>query len=354
MAVKKIENKELLMCRGANVEELRCTGMKSIDEFSNSWSYLNVIDKKIKGKDCKFENVKKLPYCKNCNTALYQRYRDEKFTAEEALYYVCSMNNTPFIAEKVQQTFDFVTSEAKRGAKVSNIFGTYYNILLRETSKHHLWQDFSCTDIDYKDIATHIEKRDVTKKEMEQLELDWGKQSDIEDYALLDYWFDELTGDKPLEKVEELSYRDLCLARLSKRKIEQFNPELKTKDGESQDITKKQTQITSIQARINSLMKMLKIDNFEEKKQQTIIERMLETRINEQEKYKPAMFYEGKKENEDYFGRSKYFHDHIYRPIMNQFANNKLYDIVPKETDDLSDEEYEDKMLNKKFNESEE
>ena len=39
---------------------------------------------------------------------------------------------------------------------------------------------------------------------------------------------------------------------------------------------------------------------------------------------------------------------------MNQFATNKLYDIIPKETDDLTDEEYEDKMLNKKFNNNEE
>ena len=344
MAIKKIENKELLMCRGANVEELRCTGMKSIDEFSNSWSYLNVIDKKIKGKDGKFENVKKLPYCKNCNTATYQRYRDEKFTAEEALYYVCSMNNTPFIAEKVQQTFDFVTSEAKRGAKVTNIFGTYYNILARETSKHHLWQDFSCTDIDYKDIASHIEKRDIQKKDYEQLELDWGKQSDIENYSLLDYWLEELLEGRTVTKAEELLYRDLCLARLSKRKLEQYNPDTK---GENEDVTKVQTQI-------NNLMKLLKIDNFQEKKQESLVERMLESRIAMVEKEKPAFHYNDLKKNEDFLGRGKYFYDHIYRPFKNVLKGSKLYNIIPDEEDDKTTEEYEQEMVDGKDMESEE
>lgn len=338
MAVKKIENKELLICRGANVEELRCTGMKPIDEFSNSWSYLNVIDKKIKGKDGKFENVKKLPYCKSCNTAMYQKYRDEKFTAEEALYYVCSMNNVPFIAEKVQQTFDFVTSEAKRGAKVSNMFGTYYNILARETSKHHLWQDFSCTDIDYKDIATHIEKRDIQKKDYEQLELDWGKQSDIENYSLLDYWLEELLDGRTVTKAEELLYRDLCLARLSKRKLEQYNPDTK---GENEDVTKVQTQI-------NNLMKLLKIDNFQEKKQESLVERMLESRIAMVEKEKPAFHYQDLKKNEDFLGRGKYFYDHIYRPFKNVLKGSKLYNIIPDEEDDKTTEEYENEMLNVK------
>ena len=293
MAVKKIENKDLILCRGANVEELKCIGMKSIDEFSNSWSYLNVIDKKIKGKDGKFENIKKLPYCKSCNDAHYKRYRDLGMSPEESLFYICQLNNIPFIAEKVESTFAYVTSEAKRGSRVTNIFGYYYSILAKETSKHHLWQDFSCTDIDYKDIATHIEKRDIQKKDVEQLELDWGKQSDIENYALLDYWFEELLEGRTVTKAEELLYRDLCLARLSKRKIEQYNPDSKC---ENEDVSKVQTQI-------NNLMKLLKLDNFQEKKQESLVERMLESRIAIIEKEKPAFHYDDLKKNEDFLDR---------------------------------------------------
>lgn len=339
MAIKKIENKDLILCRGANVEELHCTGMISIDEFSNSWSYLNIIDKKVKGKDGKFINLNKLPYCKKCNDAHYKRFRDLKMSPEEALFYVCSLNNVPFIAEKVQSTFDFVASEAKRGAMVKNIFGTYYNFLARETSKHHLWEDFSCTDIDYKDIATHIEKRDIQKKDVEQLELDWGKQPDIEDYSLLDYWFEELIEDRTVTKAEELLYRDLCLARLAKRKIEQYNPDSKS---DSKD------DVSKVQAQINNLMKLLKIDNFQEKKQESLVERMLESRIAILEKEKPAFHYEDLKKNEDFLGRGKYFYDHIYRPFKNVLKGSKLYNIIPDEEDDKTTDEYESEMLNVK------
>ena len=346
MAVKKIENKDLILCRGANVEELHCTGMISIDEFSNSWSYLNIMDKKVKGKDGKFVNLKKLPYCKKCNDAHYKRFRDLKMSPEEALFYVCSLNNVPFIAEKVEATFSYVTSEAKRGAKVSSIWGYYYSLLSRETSKHHLWQDFSCTDIDYKDIATHIEKRDIQKKDVEQLELDWGKQSNLDDYALLDYWFDELTGEKALTKAEELSYRDLCLARLSKRKIEQYNPD--SKDGAKED-----NDVAKVQKQIIDLMKLLRIDNFSENKEKTIVERMLESRINDLEKHDPAQYYDDLKRNADFCGRSKYFYDHIYRPFKNVFTGSRLYKITPEDEDTMIDEDYEKLMAKEKIKKEE-
>jgi hypothetical protein len=251
------------------------------------------------------------------------------------------MANVPFIAEKVEKTFDYVSSEAKRGARVTNIFGSYYNFLARETSKHHLWQDFSYTDIDYKDIASHIEKRDIQKKDVEQLELDWGKQPSLDDYALLDYWFDELTGDKTLSKAEELSYRDLCLARLTKRKIEQYNPNATTKQDENSDVAKVQKQIID-------LMKLLKIDNFSENKEQTIVERMLESRINDLEKHDPAQYYDDLKKNSDFCGRSKYFYDHIYRPFKNVFTGSRLYKITPEEEDVMIDEDYEKLMAKEK------
>lgn len=351
MAVKTIKKKGLMYCRGRGVEGLDCNIEKDLDLFYDSWSPFNMYD--AKSENGKPISVCKLPYCKECCSKILTKYKKEGHGLEGALYLTSAINNLPYIAEKVEATFDHVTNEAKRGSNVTNIFGTYYSKLKIETSKHHLWKDFSMTDIDYKDIATHIEKRDIQKKDMEQLELDWGKQKDLEDYALLDYWFDSLTGNKPLSTIEELTYRDLCIAMLTKRKLEQYNIDIK-KDANNQDIAKIQTQINSTQTRITNLMKTLKIDNFEEKKEQTIVERMLESKIAIQEKEKPTMYYEGKKENEDYLGKSKYFHDHIYRPILNQFAVNKMYDITPKDSDVLTDEDYEDKMLHEKFNETEE
>lgn len=343
MAVKKIENKDLMDCAGKNVEFLQCNVPKPMEDFYDSWSPYNITNiKKLNKKTNKQEFVCKTKFCKSCLNKIYSKYKEETKSSEFALFLTCQQANIPFIAEKVEATFNFVASEAKRGARVTNIFGTYYNFLARETSKHHLWQDFSCTDIDYKDIATHIEKRDIQKKDVEQLELDWGKQPSLDDYALLDYWFDELTGDKALSKAEELSYRDLCLARLTKRKIEQYNPNATTKQDENSDVAKVQKQIID-------LMKLLKIDNFSENKEQTIVERMLESRINDLEKHDPAQYYDNLKKNADFCGRSKYFYDHIYRPFKNVFTGSRLYKITPEEEDALIDEDYEKLMAKEKL-----
>ena len=315
MAVKKIESKDLILCRGANVEELKCIGMKSIDEFSNSWSYLNVIDKKIKGKDGKFENIKKLSYCKSCNDAHYKRYRDLGMSPEESLFYVCQLNNVPFIAEKVEATFAFVSSEAKRGAVVKNIFGTYYNFLARETSKHHLWQDFSCTDIDYKDIATKIEHYEVAKQEVEQLEIDWGKQDDPKDYAMLQETFDRYTrGVEFVNSQQEDLYRDLCRDRLILRKIN---------DGRySGDET-----IDKVQTRISKTMATLKVDDFESNKPKTSSEQSFFAKIAQIEQTKPADLYKEPKKYADFNKFKKYEKDLVLRPLLNTLCGHRDFDI---------------------------
>lgn len=338
MATKKIENKELMFCRGRNVDFLMCNIQRPTSDFSDSWSPYNVTEfRKINKKTKKQEIIKKLPYCKDCNNKIYKKYRDDGMGVEEALFYVCQLNNVPYIGEKVKTTLDFISSEAKRGAIVKNIFGVYYSNLLKEKSKHNLWLDFSYTDVDYNDIMSNIEIRDVQKKDFEQLELDWGKQENTEDYSLLDYWFNELVGDKEMDAPEELSYRDLCLARLAKRKAEQYNPE-----GDNS------ANIQQIQKQINDLMKLLKIDNFEEKKRETIVERMLEKRIEIVEKEQPAFYYKDLKKNEDFLGRGKYFHDYVFRPFKNVFKHAKEYNTISKENDSKTNEEYEEEMLSGK------
>lgn len=328
MAVKKIENKELLICRGANVEELRCTGMKPIDEFSNSWSYLNVIDKKIKGKDGKFENVKKLPYCKSCNTAMYQKYRDEKFTAEEALYYVCSMNNVPFIAEKVQQTFDFVTSEAKRGAKVSNIFGTYYNILARETSKHHLWQDFSCTDIDYKDIATKIEYHEVAKRDIENLELTWGKQ-EPKDYAILTETFVQDTKGIEFENpTQEYLYRQLSLAKLRKRKILDSSL-LSNKDSD-------QTEINKVNDEIFKIMDKLKVADFDSNKPKTFADKTMFNKLLMIDEQNVKDVYNEPTKHFDHNKFIKYQEESTFRPLGAMLVGSSDFNITLEDIEEYN------------------
>lgn len=342
MPTRPIKKKGLMMCRGRDVEFLECNVLKDTNDFYDSWSPFNIFD--AKAFNNKAIKMQKVPFCKDCINKLMTKYMSEGHSIEGALYLVCALNNTPYIAEKVKKTFEFVESESKRGSMVKNIFGVYYNGLSKEKSKHHLWLDFSSTDIDYKDIASKIEKLEIQKGDIQQLELDWGKQAELEDYSLLDYWFEELVEDRIVSKGEELLYRDLCLARLKKRKIEQYNPNSEKEVNDN---------ISKIQTQINGLMKLLKIDNFQEKKQESIVERILESRIAIIERTKPAYHFRDLKKNEDFLGRGKYFYDHIYRAFKNVLTGSKLYNIVPDEEDDRNDEDYEKEMLNEEFREIE-
>lgn len=313
MAVKKIEYKELMDCAGKNVEFLQCNISKPLSDFFDSWSPYNITNiKKLNKKTNKQEYLYKTKYCKDCLGKIYARYKEEFGTAEKALFYTCQMANIPFIAEKVEATFNYVSSEAKRGAIVKNIFGTYYSNLLKETSKHHLWQDFSCTDIDYKDIASHIEKRDITKKEMERFELDWGKQNEVEDYEFLEYRYNIYTKDIPLTASQETLYRKLCICELSARKKEEL--------GESTNDETKQ---------ILTFMKTLKIDNFNERKEKSDFDLLFERQIWEMENFEPCEvvdldMYKDMCNIESDWGRE------IKRSVQNLIAGSKDYPTIEK------------------------
>lgn len=307
----KIKKKGLMSCRGRHVDGLMCNIEKDLDSFYDSWSPFNVFDAKSEaGRPIK---VEKLPFCSSCCDAMYKKWKEESKSPEFALYMCCSMNNIPFLAEKVEATFAFVTSEAKRGAKVSNIFGTYYRILSRESSKHHLWKDFSCSDIGFADVATHIEKRDVTKKEMERFELDWGKQDSVEDYEFLEYRYDVYTKGKVITPAQETLYRQLCLVELSKRRKELIKDSTK----EEQDM-------------ILKLMERLKISNFNEQKDKSEIDRILEKQIWEIENTEPCELVD-KKEYEDFLDINKNWGKHILRAVKNLVAGTKDYPDISKD-----------------------
>lgn len=314
MAVKKIENKDLMDCDGKNVEFLQCNNPIPMSDFYDSWSPFNVTNfKKLNKKTNKQELICKTRYCKSCLNKIYSHYKDIYKDSEKALFYTCQMANVPFIAEKVEKTFDYVSSEAKRGVRVTNIFGSYYNFLARETSKHHLWQDFSYTDIDYKDIASHIEKRDVTKKEMERFELDWGKQEEVEDYEFLEYRYDVYTHGKEITPAQETLYRQLCLVELSKRRKELIK-----------DSTKEEQEM------ILKLMDKLKISNFNEQKDKSEIDKILEKQIWEIENTEPCELVD-KKEYEDFLDINKNWGKHILRAMKNLVAGTKDYPDVTKD-----------------------
>ena len=312
MATKKIQKKGLMECRGRNIEFLQCNVPKDLELFYDSWSPLNIYDAKSDlGRPIK---VNKIGFCKDCVEKLYQKYRKEGHSAEGSLYMLSALTNTPYIGEKVRETFDFVTKETKnKGAKIEKIFGIYHRILARETSKHGLWQDFSNTDIDYKDIATKIEHHEVAKRDIEQLEIDWGKQ-EPRDYAILTEWFVRYTKDIIFENQnQEDWYRDLCLARLRKRKMEEAN----------EDATK----INTVQNQINGICAKLRIDEFESNKAKTSSEKALFEKITLIDENNVKDIYSEPSKYYDLNKIAKYNKDMNLRVLGNMLVGHRDFNI---------------------------
>ena len=302
-------------------------------------------------------------YCKNCSQKIYLEYYSITKDVAKALWFTCSELGIPFInriyrsmMDSRQKAIDKYTNEinVENNKKKHNVIevkkyidnykviGSYVDFLRKTNSQGDDWSTFLATDVDYKDVSSNIEALEVKENEKQKFILDWGTQDEIDDYTYLEYQFYELTdGVEFQNKAQEGLYRDLCLARLSKRKIES-----------GRDI---EGDVAKVQKQILDLMKTLKIDNFSEKKEQTLVERMLESRIAIQEKEKPTFYYEGvkKEENVDYLGRGKYFYDHIYRGFHNVLEGSKLYKILPEETDDTKTDEYESIMKQGKVKEEE-
>ena len=294
---------------------------------------------------CEFNkdgSVKKIGYVRYCKNHIAKCYLDylKKGNMQSAVYFTCALTDTPFIKEVYDRYIELRNEKIKSGKltptqlKTYNDFAKYREQLRTMKKAMDNWNDFSDTNVDYKDIMG-LKKPDIAlEAEKDKFILNWGMQEQMSDYELLEFFFDELTdGVKFINKGQEFLYRDLCQARLKKRKIE---------NGESDD------DISKVQTQILTLMKTLKIDNFEEKKEQTIVERMLESRINDLEMHDPAQYYDNLKINSDFCGRGKYFYDHIYRPFKNVFTGSRLYNIKPEKEDTTTDEEYEELMKQEK------
>lgn len=302
-----------------------------------------------------------LPYCKDHCNSLYKEYKDKTNDTAKALFYTCALFDVPFVLEvfkkfnenkdrKIKEHQEKLDTKGKKKYTVAQDveyangyldFYWYWDCLNKTNSGANDWSTFySGTDVDFRDVSNNIKDLEVKESEKIKFILDWGEQSDMNDYEYLEYQFYELTDNVEFQnKAQEGLYRDLCLARLSKRKIESG----KDTNGD----------ITKVQKQILDLMKTLKIDNFSEKKQQSLVERMLESRIAIQEKEAPAFYFEGvkKDENIDYLGRGKYFYDHIYRSFHNVLKGSKIYKILKEDDDDTTTEEYEKIMAQGKVKE---
>lgn len=323
-----------ILCKGHNSPILKCIGLKNYSEESNKSSFYMSRSEyawfPVEAKDKQGKQKGLIPYCKDCVQKMFESYYADSNNFQLAVYYTCQKLDIPFILELFEGIFiEYKSKSAKEFNDLNKKYmGEYIKRLNQGSQKYGDKLDFSYSDSDLSNIDVKMAERERAKQDLDSLRLDWGNQED-EDYALLEYDFSSLTDSITLTKAQEMLYRDLCLARLAKRKAEQV------KDSATKE---KNEDVQKIQKQILDLMKTLRIDNFDEKKELSVIDRMLETRIAVQEKEKPAFHFDDVRKNADYMGKGRDFYNHIYRPFKNVILNSKEYKVAP--IDESKDDEY--------------
>ncbi len=297
MAKKAVE---VTLCMGHNTPMLQCVGLKKNTEYFISWS--------------PFHANGRVPYCKECCNKMFQYYLDETKSAQSALYYTLMKMDVPFIKDIYEKVNEMSVSGDVNGRKTAISIGSYMNTIRKYTKNKEIWSDFSATDVDISDIDSKIQTREVKKKEMDKFILDWGQQPNLEDYQFLEYRYDVYTEGRELTPSQETLYRKLCLAELSARRKEA-----------NQDSSKEDTE------QIMKLMSKLKIDNFEERKEKSDIERILEKQIWEIENTEPAEVV-SKEEYKDYLNIEKDWGKHILRAVKNLLTGSKDYPMITKDS----------------------
>ena len=297
MAKKAVE---VTLCMGHNAPMLQCVGLKKNTEYFISWS--------------PFHANGRIPYCKECCNKMFQYYLDETKSAQSALYYTLMKMDVPFIKDIYEKVNEMSVSGDVNGRKTAISIGSYMNTIRKYTKNKEIWSDFSATDVDISDIDSKIQTREVKKKEMDKFILDWGQQPNLEDYQFLEYRYDVYTEGRELTPSQETLYRKLCLAELSARRKEA-----------NQDSSKEDTE------QIMKLMSKLKIDNFEERKEKSDIERILEKQIWEIENTEPAEVV-SKEEYKDYLDIEKDWGKHILRAVKNLLTGSKDYPMITKDS----------------------
>lgn len=250
-----------------------------------------------------------VPYCKDCCNTMLKYYLKKTGTLEASMWYVCARLDMPFIKnvfEKAQE----------KHVNTDKFIETYYNLLWGGHSiKKALdkWESFADSDVDFKDIQGVVKTDEGIKAQIEKLELDWGYQESEEDYKFLIYMYEKYTKGVLIENPQQEDlYRDLCLARLEKRKAEQG---------------KIDTDITKIQGRILTLMNKLKLDEFESTKPKTVSEQLIFAKIAQIEQTRPADLYKEPEKYKDYSKLRKYMKDLVLRPALNTLVGNKDFNL---------------------------
>ena len=262
-----------------------------------------------------------VPYCKDCCNTMLNYYLQKTGTLEASMWYVCARLDMPFI----KKVFERVQSQQ---VSVDKFVETYYSFLwgTRSIKKAlNTWDSFADSDVSFEEISGVTKSDEGIKAQIEKLELDWGYQESEDDYKFLEYMYNKYTSTIEFENPQQEDlYRDLCLARLEKRKAEQG---------------KIDTDITKIQSRILTLMNKLKLDEFDSAKPKTVSEQLIFAKISDVEEHDSWELYNRQKKYENESQVRKYLKDLVLRPILNFVCNNKDYNI---NIDDVSEYNLDD------------
>lgn len=282
-----MKSNKVRLCKGHNAPLLNCIGDLLDTEFYISWS--------------KFSDGK-VPYCKKCLQKIFEYYQNETNSEKTAAYFTLMKIDTPLIEEIYNNVVN------KKGK--FNL-STYISELQKRDSNKDIWQDFSSTDVDLKDIS-EIKTIAERRKELNDLEKKWGIQDSVEDYDFLEDTFQRYTkGIEFINPQQEDLYKDLCRDRLLLRKINdnRYNGE---------------ETIDKVQNRISKTMSTLKLDQFEKQKDKSDIEKILEKQIWEIENTEPAEVVD-KNEYKDYLNIESEWGNHILRAVKNILTGSKDY-----------------------------
>lgn len=263
--------------------------------------------------------AKTIPYCKKCCEEILKYYIAKTGTLESAMYFTCAKLDVPFIKKVYDSMVAYKKSfqdKTKKADTEYDIFSYYYRYLWGSSSMQGAldeWNCFADSDTDLSQIQNVSKDVECLKLEAKELKLKWGCMEDVEDYEYLEYQFDKYTnGIKFDNPQQEDLYRDLCLARLEKRKIEE-----KRSDGD----------LTKVQTRILTLLNKLKLDNFEDTKPKSISDQLIFAKIKMIEQTKPCDLYKEPKKYRDFNKLRKYEKDMVLRPLLNTLVGHKDFDI---------------------------
>ena len=275
---------------------------------------------------CEFNkdgSVKKIGYVRYCKNHIAKCYLDylKKGNMQSAVYFTCALTDTPFIKKVYDRYIELRNEKIKSGKltptqlKTYNDFAKYREQLRTMKKAMDSWNDFSDTNVDYKDIMG-LKKPDIAlEAEKDLLVLNWGMQEQMSDYDFLEKTFERYTkGVEFVNAQQEDLYRDLCRDRLSLRKLNDGN----YNGEESQEVISK---------RVERTMSKLKVDEFESNKPKTISEQMLFAKIAQIEQTKPADLYKEPKKYKDFNKLRKYEKDMVLRPLLNTLAGHKDFNI---------------------------